>query len=69
MANTGDSYEALEFYGDSIIHFLVALESFCSFPYADSSELDIYKVRMVSNRVLASLGRNKGIDKVIIIGQ
>lgn len=56
-ANKPIDYERLEFYGDSVISFLVILELFlttasCERDYKEG-ELDFYRIKAVSNMSLA----------------
>ena len=49
-ANRNFDYERLEFYGDSVISFLVILELFISMPYSfKEGPLDFHRIKRVSN--------------------
>lgn len=49
-ANRSYDYERLEFYGDSVISFLVILELFISKSYTyKEGPLDFYRIKKVSN--------------------
>jgi dsRNA-specific ribonuclease len=56
-ANKPIDYERLEFYGDSVISFLVILELFLTTATRERSykegELDFYRIKAVSNMNLA----------------
>lgn len=58
-ANKPIDYERLEFYGDSVISFLVILELFLNTAAKDRSykegELDFLRIKAVSNMNLAQI--------------
>lgn len=62
------SYERLEFLGDSILGSVVALALFKSYPEFDEGRLTRLKVSLVSGATLSEVGRELGIDQVIIFG-
>jgi dsRNA-specific ribonuclease len=64
-ANKPIDYERLEFYGDSVISFLVILELFlttssCERDYKEG-ELDFERIKKVSNMNLALINENHRI--------
>lgn len=62
------SYERLEFLGDSILGSVVALALFKSYPEFDEGRLTRLKVSLVSGATLSEVGRELGIDQIIIFG-
>ncbi len=62
------SYERLEFLGDSILGSVVALALFKSYPEFDEGRLTRLKVSLVSGATLSEVGRELGIDEIIIFG-
>lgn len=70
-ANKPIDYERLEFYGDSVISFLVILELFlttatCERNYKEG-ELDFERIKKVSNMNLAQTNVSEKIYQYIII--
>ena len=62
------SYERLEFLGDSILGSVVALALFKTYGEFDEGKLTRLKVSLVSGATLSEVGRELGIDQVIILG-
>lgn len=62
------SYERLEFLGDSILGSVVALALFKTYGDFDEGKLTRLKVSLVSGATLSDVGRELGIDQVIILG-
>ena len=62
------SYERLEFLGDSILGSVVALALFKTYGEFDEGKLTRLKVALVSGATLSEVGRELGIDQVIILG-
>ncbi len=62
------SYERLEFRGDSILGSVVALALFKTYGEFDEGKLTRLKVSLVSGATLSEVGRELGIDQVIILG-
>lgn len=62
------SYERLEFLGDSILGSVVALSLFKTYGDFDEGKLTRLKVSLVSGATLSDVGRELGIDRVIILG-
>lgn len=62
------SYERLEFLGDSILGSVVALSLFSTYDLFDEGKLTRLKVSLVSGATLSDVGRELGIDQVIILG-
>lgn len=63
-----DSYERLEFLGDSILGAMVALDMYERFPSMDEGELTRLKVSLVSGETLSAVGQELGIGPCIIFG-
>lgn len=60
-------YERLEFYGDSVISFLVILELFLTKPYAYKEDsLDFYRIKQVSNMHFYRLNLQQKFYKYMI---
>lgn len=62
------SYERLEFLGDSILGSIVALSLFQTYADFDEGKLTRLKVSLVSGATLSDVGRELGIDGIIIFG-
>jgi hypothetical protein len=66
-ANRSYDYERLEFYGDSVISFLVILELFISKSYTyKEGPLDFYRIKKVSNMHFFQLNQQHGFYKYMI---
>lgn len=65
----GESYERLEFIGDSIIGFVVAVMLFESFPQADEGVLTRLRTKLVSRDCLASLAWHMGLHRFVMMNQ
>lgn len=59
-----ESYERLEFLGDSILGFLVAREVYERYPEADEGELSRLRSSVVSRRTCAEVAREIGLDRM-----
>lgn len=69
-ANRPVDYERLEFYGDSVISFLVILEMFlCGDKNWTEGELDLQRIRKVSNMNFIMINRSKELYKYMISEQ
>lgn len=62
------SYERLEFLGDSVLGSVVALSLYRTYGDFDEGKLTRLKVSLVSGATLSEVGRELGIDQVIIFG-
>ena len=62
------SYERLEFLGDSILGAVVARSLFESYPEFDEGKLTRLKVSLVSGATLSEVSHELGIDDIIIFG-
>lgn len=62
------SYERLEFLGDSILGAIVATALFTTYPDLDEGRLTRLKVSLVSGSTLSDVGRELGLDRLIIFG-
>lgn len=63
-----DSYERLEFLGDSILGAIVAYEAYHAYPDLDEGGLTRIKVSLVSGSSLAKTAEDLGFADVIIFG-
>lgn len=64
-----DSYERLEFFGDSILKFLATLEVFFDYPYESEGFLSKKRSKIVSNSFLKKACIKNGIFEFILLGQ
>lgn len=67
-AQVRDSYERLEFLGDSLVGALVAHWLFLTFPDYDEGELTRLKVSLVSGATLSRVSQNLGLQEIIVFG-
>lgn len=66
-ANRNYDYERLEFYGDSVISFLVILELFVTKSYSyKEGPLDFFRIQQVSNMNFFDTNRRHGFYKYMI---
>lgn len=63
-----DSYERLEFLGDSILGAFVAADLFTLFPTKDEGQLSQLKVALVSGQTLSQVALKLNLDRYIIFG-
>lgn len=63
-----DSYERLEFLGDSILGAIVAYRAYHNYPELDEGGLTRIKVSLVSGSSLAKVAKGLGFADVIIFG-
>ena len=66
--NTLDSYERLEFFGDSVLKLFTSKLLYELYPGAPEGELSKIRSILVSDAILAQVGNEIGIDKLIILG-
>lgn len=64
-----DSYERLEFLGDSIMGAIVATDLFERFPQMDEGELTRLKISLVSGPMLSEVARDLGMADLIVFGE
>lgn len=64
----GDSYERLEFLGDSILGGIVAYNAFHEYPNLDEGGLTRIKVSLVSGSSLSKVASDLGLADVIFFG-
>lgn len=64
-----DSYERLEFLGDSLLGAIVAAEVYRRFPSLDEGELTRLKIALVSGDMLSSVAEEAGLSEYIIMGE
>ena len=63
-----DSYERMEFLGDSVLGCIVAEELYRKYPTLDEGGLTRIKVSLVSGAALSEVALELGINEVIIFG-
>jgi len=64
-----DHNERLEFLGDGILWAIINKLLFTNYPERDESDLTLYKIALVREETLATVGKNIGIDKHIFISR
>jgi ribonuclease-3 len=64
VTERSESYERLEFLGDSILGFVVARELFERYPAAAEGELSQLRSAVVSRRTCAVVAREIGLDRM-----
>lgn len=64
-----NSYERLEFLGDSIVGAIVATELFERFPKMDEGELTRLKISLVSGPMLSEVAGSLGVGELIVFGE
>lgn len=62
------SYERLEFFGDSIVGFTVALEAYKRFPHLDEGILTKMRIAVVNGSFLTAAATECGLDECVIFG-
>jgi ribonuclease-3 len=62
------NYERLEFLGDSVLNFAVALLAFRSFPEAPEGDLSRYRAALVSSPSLATIGGELELGEQLRLG-
>ena len=62
------SYERLEYLGDSVLGFIIALHLYENYPQLDEGKLTRMKVLLVAGSVLSKVGKELGLDSCIILG-
>ncbi len=60
-----DSYERLEFLGDSVLGFVVARHLFERYPDLDEGRLSQVRAHVVSRRTCAAVARELGLDRML----
>ena len=63
-----DSYERLEFLGDSILGAIVSYSAYHAYPDLDEGGLTRIKVSLVSGASLSEVGKDLGLSDVIFFG-
>jgi ribonuclease-3 len=63
-----NSYETLEFLGDSVLNFATALFLYRSFPHFTEGQMSKLKQLMVREETLASLSREFGLNEYLQLG-
>jgi ribonuclease-3 len=64
----GPNNERLEFLGDSVLGFLIAEKLYRRFPCSDEGSLTRYRARLVRQETLATVARNIGIGRLVLLG-
>lgn len=59
--------ERLEFAGDAILGSIVATLLFINHPGKSEADMTLYKIALVREEMLATVARNIGIDRVVLI--
>ena len=62
------NYERLEFLGDSVLNFAVALLAFRTFPEAPEGDLSRFRAALVSSQALAALGAELELGEQLRLG-
>ncbi len=63
-----ESYERLEFFGDSVLKLFTSKLLYETYPNAPEGELSKIRSILVSDAILAQAGGEIGIDKLILLG-
>ena len=63
-----ESYERLEFFGDSVLKLFTSKLLYETYPNAPEGELSKIRSILVSDAILARVGGKIGIDKLILLG-
>jgi ribonuclease-3 len=63
-----DNYERLEFLGDSVLNFAVAVLVYRAYPDADEGDLSRYRASMVSGQSLAEVASALGLGEQLRLG-
>lgn len=66
--NNLESYERLEFFGDSVLKLYTSKLLYETYPEAPEGELSKIRSILVSDAILAQVGEKIGINKLIILG-
>lgn len=64
-----NSYERLEFLGDSVLGCIIANELYQRFPKMDEGQLTRAKIALVSGKMLSTVGLELGLDRFIVWGE
>lgn len=62
------NYERLEFLGDSVLNFVVAVLAFQAYPQASEGDLSRYRAALVSSRTLAELAAELRLGEQLRLG-
>ncbi len=69
MEHRGESYERLEFLGDSVLGFIVAEELFRTHPDAPEGDLTNRKAGVVTGETLAEVAGQLGLGELLLLGK
>jgi len=64
-----ESFERLEFLGDSVISAIVAEEIFARFPAMSEGGMTRIRISLVAGPVLATVAKSKGLEDVLVLGE
>jgi ribonuclease III len=62
------NYERLEFLGDSVLNFVVAVLAFQAYPESDEGDLSRYRAALVSSHTLAAVAGELGLGEQLRLG-
>lgn len=68
-ASKFNSYERLEFLGDSLLSAIVAQRAFKKYPKMDEGQLTHVRVALVSGSMLSNVAKTLGLQNCIIFGE
>lgn len=64
----GEHNERLEFLGDAVLELCVSSKLYRQFPQAREGELTYLRARLVSEKSLANIAREVGLQKMLLLG-
>ena len=67
--DAAESYERLEFLGDSVLDLVVSAHLYRQFPQADEGQLTKARASLVKRETLASVARRWGIGEWLLVGR
>lgn len=66
--DASESYERLEFLGDSVLELIVSEHLYLHFPEADEGQLTKARASLVKGETLAAVARRWGLDEMLLLG-
>ena len=63
----GNAYERMEFFGDSIINFLICEKLFAQFPNANEGVLSRYRSTLVSRKIMSAIAKKISLHNFLRI--